>query len=56
MQNQRFGLMSARERLYGIQEAELPLSMKLQLQPGASVNSFMDTGEGIHCFCVPDCT
>lgn len=44
-ENQRFGLMSARERLYGIQEAELPLSMKLQLQPGASVNSFMDTGE-----------
>ncbi|XVF65559.1 hypothetical protein PTKIN_Ptkin09bG0258600 [Pterospermum kingtungense] len=45
LENQRLGSMSAREGFYGIQEAELPLSVKLQLQSGAQVNSFMDTGE-----------
>ncbi|XP_022733476.1 uncharacterized protein LOC111287296 isoform X2 [Durio zibethinus] len=37
--------MTAGERLYGIQEAGLPLSLKLQLQPGASLNSFRDAGK-----------
>ncbi|XWS13225.1 hypothetical protein CRYUN_Cryun36dG0019500 [Craigia yunnanensis] len=45
LENQRLGSMSAGERLYGIQEVGLPLSLRLQQQPGASLNSFRDTGK-----------
>ncbi|XWS09325.1 hypothetical protein CRYUN_Cryun40dG0075600 [Craigia yunnanensis] len=46
LENQRLGSMSAEERrLYGNQEAGLPLAPKLQLQPGASLNSSKDTGK-----------
>ncbi|XVF29359.1 hypothetical protein REPUB_Repub15cG0114000 [Reevesia pubescens] len=45
LQNQGLGSMTSGEGLYGIQEAELPLSLKLQLQSGASLNSFGDAGK-----------
>ncbi|XVF37711.1 hypothetical protein REPUB_Repub20aG0033200 [Reevesia pubescens] len=45
VENQGLGSITAGERLYGIQEAELPLPLKLQLQPGASLNSFRDAGK-----------
>ena len=54
MQNQRLGSMTSGERLYGIQEGGLPLPLKLQLQPGASLNSFRDAGKGNTGYCVPN--
>ncbi|XP_022761662.1 uncharacterized protein LOC111307754 isoform X2 [Durio zibethinus] len=45
LENQRLGSMTAEERLYGTQEDGLPLSLKLQLQPEASLNSFRDAGK-----------
>ncbi|XP_021291102.1 uncharacterized protein LOC110421761 isoform X1 [Herrania umbratica] len=45
LENQRLSSITAGERLYGTQEAGLPLSLKLQLQPGASLNSSRDAGK-----------
>ncbi|XVE84530.1 hypothetical protein DITRI_Ditri17bG0020600 [Diplodiscus trichospermus] len=42
LEKQRLGSMTPTERLYGIEEAGLPLSQKLQLQSAASLNSFRD--------------
>lgn len=54
MQTQRSGSMTTEERFYGVQEAELPLPLKLQLQPEASVNSFRAAGKGNAAYCVPN--
>ncbi|XP_022722354.1 uncharacterized protein LOC111279646 isoform X2 [Durio zibethinus] len=45
LENQRLGSMSMGERLYEIRETGLPLPLEVQLQPGASLNSFRDTGK-----------
>ncbi|XP_012478455.2 uncharacterized protein LOC105794035 isoform X2 [Gossypium raimondii] len=45
LENQRLVSMTSGERLYGIQEAGHPLSLKLQLQPGASLNTLRDAGK-----------
>ncbi|KAK8362527.1 hypothetical protein V6Z11_A03G110200 [Gossypium hirsutum] len=45
LENQRLVSMTSGERFYGIQEAGNPLSLKLQLQPGASLNTLRDAGK-----------
>ncbi|XVE81076.1 hypothetical protein DITRI_Ditri15bG0034200 [Diplodiscus trichospermus] len=44
-ETQRLGSMPLGERSYRTQEAGLPLPLKLQLQPGTSLNSFRATGK-----------
>ncbi|GMI78685.1 hypothetical protein HRI_001537800 [Hibiscus trionum] len=45
VESQRMSSMTVGKRLYGIQEAGHPLSLNLQLQPGASLNSLRDAGK-----------